>query len=102
VVVDTGGYRFESDCISIRDPDLLPGAVRYGDVPALLALAAASATAPLLIIGESKVPQMAMRSHAAALANATGSRVAPPQLSAGGGEAVVSWLLLGANKGHML
>ncbi len=37
VAVDTQGYRFES-ITEIRDVNLLPGAVKYGDVPAILAL----------------------------------------------------------------
>jgi hypothetical protein len=39
LVVDTGGFRFGS-ITEIRDPALLPGAVKYGDLPALLALCA--------------------------------------------------------------
>ncbi len=37
--IDTGGFRFAA-ITEIRDADLLPGAVRYGDLPGLLALAA--------------------------------------------------------------
>jgi dienelactone hydrolase len=37
LAVGTGGYRLAS-ITEIRDPMLLPGAVRYGDVPGLLAL----------------------------------------------------------------
>ena len=37
--IDTGGFRFAS-LDRIADPMFLPGAVKYGDVPALLALAA--------------------------------------------------------------
>ena len=37
IAVDTGGFRFES-ITEIRDVNLLPGAVKYGDVPAILAL----------------------------------------------------------------
>ncbi len=46
--VDTEGFRF-SELRSYRHPHFLPGAVKYGDVPALLAL---SAPHPLLIAGE--------------------------------------------------
>ena len=35
--MDTVGFRFES-ITAIRDVNLLPGAVKYGDVPAILAL----------------------------------------------------------------
>jgi cephalosporin-C deacetylase-like acetyl esterase len=52
-VIDTQGFRFTS-LSSYRDPNFLPGAVKYGDVPGLLSLAAPS---PLVLVGEgSKVP----------------------------------------------
>ena len=37
--IDTGGFRF-ANLESCRDVDFLPGAVKYGDLPALLALSA--------------------------------------------------------------
>lgn len=37
ISIDTAGYRFAS-ITEIRDVNLLPGAVKYGDVPAILAL----------------------------------------------------------------
>jgi len=46
--VDTAGFRF-ADLTSYRDPNFLPGAVKYGDLPALLAL---SAPHDLFIAGE--------------------------------------------------
>jgi dienelactone hydrolase len=39
LAIDTDGFRFEK-LTAIDDPSFLPGAVKYGDVPALLALAA--------------------------------------------------------------
>lgn len=48
LVINTHGFRFES-ITDIRDPDLLPGAVKYGDLPGLLSLAAPK---PMLLIGE--------------------------------------------------
>ena len=39
IAVDTEGFRFES-ITEIRDVNLLPGAVKYGDTPAILALCA--------------------------------------------------------------
>jgi hypothetical protein len=42
VAVGTNGYRFAS-ITDIRDPLLLPGAVKYGDVPGLLSLCAPQA-----------------------------------------------------------
>lgn len=52
LAVGTNGYRFGS-ITEVRDPLLLPGAVRYGDVPALLAL---SAPRPLWLSGEGAAP----------------------------------------------
>lgn len=49
VAVDTVGFRFAS-VTEIRDVNLLPGAVRFGDLPAMLALCA---PVPLAIAGES-------------------------------------------------
>lgn len=48
VAIGTGGFRF-STITNHRDPMLLPGAIRYGDVPGLLALLAPH---KLLITGE--------------------------------------------------
>ncbi len=51
--IDTRGFRFGA-LKSYRDPDFLPGALKYGDLPALLAL---SAPQPLTILGEGgKIP----------------------------------------------
>jgi dienelactone hydrolase len=49
LAVDTGHFRF-ANLTSIDDPDFLPGAVKYGDLEALLAL---SAPHDLWIAGES-------------------------------------------------
>jgi hypothetical protein len=48
--VDTAGFRF-AQITDIRDVNLLPGAVKYGDVPAILALCA---PVKLAVAGESK------------------------------------------------
>ena len=54
-VIDTDGFRFV-DLGSWRDPQFLPGAVRYGDLPGLLALNAPEA---LCILGEGdKIPTL--------------------------------------------
>ncbi|HEY2951899.1 MAG TPA: acetylxylan esterase, partial [Verrucomicrobiae bacterium] len=42
-VIDTGGFRF-GKVLDLHDPDFLPGGAKYGDVPALLALAAPGRT----------------------------------------------------------
>ncbi len=49
LAVDTVGFRFAS-ITSVRDLNLLPGMVKYGDVPALLALCAPT---KLSVVGES-------------------------------------------------
>jgi dienelactone hydrolase len=61
--IDTGGFRFV-DLKSYRDPNFLPGAVKYGDLPALLAL---SAPCPLWLAGEDgKVPELVTAAYTAA------------------------------------
>ena len=63
LAVDTGGFRF-AEVRSYRDPSFLPGAVKYGDVPALLAL---SAPQKLWVSGEGgKIPELVARTYAAA------------------------------------
>ena len=53
-VVGTGGFRFVN-VKHYRDPEFLPGAVKYGDLPGLLSLAA---PLPLWLAGEKgRVPQ---------------------------------------------
>lgn len=60
--IDTGGFRF-ADLTSYRDPQFLPGAVKYGDLPALLAL---SAPHPLWIAGENgKTPDVVAKAFQA-------------------------------------
>lgn len=49
IAVNPNGFRF-GQITEIRDPNLLPGAVKFGDLPALLALCAPT---PLLVVGES-------------------------------------------------
>ncbi len=48
LVINTGGFRF-NQITDIRDPDLLPGVLKYQDLPGLLTLAAPE---PMLLIGE--------------------------------------------------
>ncbi len=48
LTVETQGFRFGS-ITAIRDVNLLPGAVKYGDLPAYLALCTPT---PLTILGE--------------------------------------------------
>ncbi len=62
VAIGTAGYRFAS-ITDIRDPMLVPGAVKYGDVPGLLSLVAPH---PLWVSGEgAALPGPAKESYAA-------------------------------------
>lgn len=86
--IDTGGFRFV-DLPSWRDPQFVPGSVKYGDVPALLAL---NAPNRLWVTGErGQLPELAAASYRAAnamdnvhVANVTSEKVEPD---------LVSWLL---------
>lgn len=61
--IDTGGFRF-ADLKSYRDVNFLPGAVKYGDLPALLAL---SAPHQLWLAGENaEVPDIVSAAYRAA------------------------------------
>lgn len=61
--VDTEGFRF-GNLRSYRDPNFIPGAVKYGDLPAMLAL---SAPHKLLIAGEKgATPQIVGAAYQAA------------------------------------
>jgi hypothetical protein len=62
MAIDTQGFRF-ADVKSIRDPNFVPGAVKYGDLPALLAL---NAPERLWIGGEAKIPPVVQATYDAA------------------------------------
>ena len=86
LAVDTAGFRFV-DLQSYRHPDFLPGAVKYGDLPALLAL---SAPNPLWIGGESgRLPEPVGQAYAAA--GAPDQVLASPLQNVA--DAAVGWLL---------
>ncbi len=86
--IDAGGFRFV-DLKSYRDPGFLPGVVKYGDLPALLALSAPHAT---WIAGEGgDTPELAVAAYKAAgqpaaVESFSGQADDVPQ-------AVVKWLL---------
>jgi dienelactone hydrolase len=63
--IDTAGFRFAS-LTEFDDPQFLPGAVKYGDVPALLALSAGS---EIWLSGEKELPKLTAASAKAAGAN---------------------------------
>ena len=86
--VDTSGFRF-SNVSHYRDPDFLPGAVKYGDLPALLALCAPT---PLWISGEKgQLPDLTEAAYHASGRTAAVSSYAG--LSDASGAAAVKWLL---------
>jgi dienelactone hydrolase len=63
VAVDTGGFRFQS-VKTFDDANFLPGSVKYGDLPSLLALAAPH---PLWLAGEGNdLPAIVRAAYAAA------------------------------------
>lgn len=66
LVVDTEGFRF-AQLTSAWDTNFLPGAVKYGDVPALLSLCP---PARLVVLGEKKIPGGAVPVAEAVLARA--------------------------------
>lgn len=61
-VIDTQGFRFAS-LKSYRDPNFVPGAVKYGDLPGLLSLAVPT---KLWIGGEQGVPAIVRAAYSAA------------------------------------
>lgn len=84
--VDTAGFRFRG-LNSYRDPQFLPGAVKYGDMPVLLAL---SAPHPLWVGGDSaeKLAATTATYHAAG-----GQDKLTVREAANAYEAAVGWLL---------
>lgn len=88
VAIDTQGFRFAS-LVDYDDPNFLPGAVKYGDVPGLLSLVSPSAC---WISGEPEnLPPVA----AAAFSSAKPSLTAATYAGGEGGEATaaVDWVL---------
>ena len=62
VAIDTGSFRF-AHAKNYRDPDFLPGAVKYGDLPGLLALAV---PCTLWISGEGATPSVVQAAYKSA------------------------------------
>jgi hypothetical protein len=60
--LDTQGFRF-ADLTDVYDVNFLPGAVKYGDVPGLLALAAPTR---LILAGEPELPEVVTAAYRAA------------------------------------
>lgn len=86
--IDTQGFRF-AGITSYRDPDFLPGAVKYGDLPSLLALSAPNA---LWISGEQGELPTAVKQAYASSANSNRVISSPLQNSA---DTAADWLLSG-------
>ena len=84
--IDTAGFRF-ANLTSYRDVNFLPGSVKYGDLPAILALCSPH---PLWLAGEKgRIPGVLQSAYAAAEArNAVNS-----SSSANTTREAVSWLL---------
>jgi hypothetical protein len=82
VAIDTGGFRF-GRITDIRDVNLWPGAVKYGDLPAVLALIAPR---PLRLTGED-IPDLVAVAY-----NAAGSRQVIHDSDAAP-EKVADWLM---------
>lgn len=86
LALNTQGFRF-ADLKNYRNPNFLPGAVKYGDLPALLAL---SAPQPLFIGGEDgQTPALVQAAYSSAGAEQAviSSSLTNPS------EAAVNWLL---------
>ena len=87
VAIDTGGFRFV-DLTSYRDPDFIPGPVKYGDLPALLALGSPH---KLWLSGEKKVPDIVAAAYH--VDGKDDSLTLFSGKSQGASQAVVDWLL---------
>ena len=83
-VIDTDGFRF-IQLNDIRDPNFLPGGVKYNDLPGIIAV---SAPAPLWLAGEGKEGQIFINSFYQTAG-------ASDQITIGNGEVkdAVAWLL---------
>ncbi len=87
IAIGTGGFRFAS-LTNAYDPMLVPGAVKYGDVPGLLALGTPH---PLWLSGEgTKIPPFVASSYQAANCSNLTSYSGP---AANEADAAAKWLL---------
>ncbi len=85
IAVDTSGFRF-ANLTEFDDPQFLPGAVKYGDVPALLALSAGS---EVWLSGEKELPKVIAASWKA---SGSGSVTQFAGEASTKGNAAVQWL----------
>lgn len=84
-LIDTQGFRF-ADITSYRDPNFVPGVVKYGDLPALLAL---NAPLPLMLSGEVAVPDLTAAAYRSAKAESNVAASAERTAS----DQALDWLL---------
>ena len=61
LAVNTSGFRF-GKLLDYRDPNFLPGGAKYGDLPAMLALASPT---KLLLYGEPEAPEVVKQAYGA-------------------------------------
>jgi hypothetical protein len=83
--IDTAGFRFDG-LAAVDDAAMLPGAVKYGDIPAFIAL---GAPGPLWLAGERRPAPLVDAAYRAAGAKAALTIAAPKD----GPRAAVAWLL---------
>ena len=89
LVINTQGFRFEN-ITDIRDPDLLPGAVKYGDLPGLLSLAAPM---PMLLLGEDQTSASAVfKAYQAAGVSDRLTIIETPQQESSVQQLVLEWI----------
>jgi len=87
-IVHTHGFRFQS-LARIDDPDFLPGAVKYFDLPGLMALCAPH---PLWLLGEGKnTPDLVVNAYQAAQSEA--ALQVPRDPSIGKFDGAMDWLM---------
>jgi len=87
VAIDTEGFRFES-LTSYADPQFLPGAVKYGDLPALLWLG----RQPMWLAGEDE-RTIAILNEIRRLSGGPGEIISSTKKAEENSSALVDWLL---------
>lgn len=90
VVIESDGKRF-ADVNDYRDPNFVPGAVKYGDLPVLIALRSPHPTA---LVGESAPMEIVARAYDAAGAREAFKKIGSSDID----QTAIEWLL--APKGH--
>lgn len=55
VIIDTQGFRFAKNITSTQDPDFVPGATKYFDLPGMIALCAPR---EMFLFGETEIPEI--------------------------------------------